>query len=158
MDDATQKLVDEARGELSKVWFGGRQSGRVALATHLGLLRRVTDALEAERAHVQSLAKWVGVPETTPSLEIACEVSAALEAAQHPPVSPEQREAVRAVVGEQLTRAGLDIDGPPFADDGETQWPVALELRDRMTDAILARFTIPSVILTREEPGRGSGS
>ncbi len=60
-----------------------------------------------------------------------------------PPVSPEQREAVRAVVGEQLTRAGLDLDGPPFADDGETQWPIALELRDRMTDALVARFSLP---------------
>lgn len=62
-----------------------------------------------------------------------------------PPVSPEQREAMRAVVGEQLTRAGLDLDGPPFADGGETQWPVALELRDRMADAILARFSLPAL-------------
>lgn len=67
----------------------------------------------------------------------------ALEAAQRPPVSPEVREAVRTVVGEQLTRAGLDLDGPPFADDGETQWPVALELRDRLTDALVARFSLP---------------
>jgi hypothetical protein len=67
----------------------------------------------------------------------------ALLHAYRPPVSPEQREAVRAVVGEQLTRAGLDLDGPPFADDGETQWPVALELRDRITDAILARLSLP---------------
>lgn len=34
-----------------------------------------------ERKLMQSLAKWVGVPEDTPSLEIACEVSGVLEGA-----------------------------------------------------------------------------
>lgn len=45
------------------------------------LTRRLADALEAERAHMQSLAKWAGVPDSASSLEIACEVSTALEAA-----------------------------------------------------------------------------
>src|SRR5690606_31398517 len=69
----------------------------------------------------------------------------ALEAAQRPPISSEQREAVRAVVGEQLTKAGLDLNGAPYSDDGETQWPLALELRDRMTAALLARFSLPTL-------------
>ena len=42
----------------------------------------LTDAAEAERKNIQSLAKWVGVSEDTTSLEIACEVSSALEARQ----------------------------------------------------------------------------
>lgn len=45
-----------------------------------GTVLALIAALEAERSHMQSLAKWVGVDETTPSLEIACEASAALEA------------------------------------------------------------------------------
>lgn len=40
-------LIAEARGELARVRFGARQSGRVALASHLDLLHRVTTALES---------------------------------------------------------------------------------------------------------------
>lgn len=43
------------------------------------VIRRLLDAVEGERRHMQSLAKWVGVDESVPSLEIACEVSSALE-------------------------------------------------------------------------------
>lgn len=68
-----------------------------------------------------------------------------------PPVGPEVREEVRAVVGEQLTKAGLDLNGPPYSDDGETQWPVALELRDCLTAALLARFSVPSQPVYDEE-------
>lgn len=78
-------------------------------------------------------------------------VRIALEAAQRPPVSPEQREEIRAVVDEQLTKAGLNLNGPPYSDDGETQWPVALQLRDCLTNAILARFSLPSQPVYDEE-------
>lgn len=81
-------------------------------------------------------------PVSTRSLLAA--LADALEAAQRPPISPEVREEIRAVVGEQLMKAGLDLNGPPYSDDGETQWPVALQLRDCLTSALLARFSVPS--------------
>lgn len=104
-------------------------------------------------------ARWLririlGADEGADAMRVADALEAladALEAPQRSPVSPEEREEIRAVVGEQLTKAGLDLDGPPYSDDGETQWPVALELRDRLTDAILARWSVPSQPVYDEE-------
>lgn len=45
------------------------------------VIRRLTDTVEEDRRHIRSLAKWVGVPEDAPSIDIFCEVSAALEQA-----------------------------------------------------------------------------
>lgn len=90
MNDATQKLVDEARA-MSRDGEVGTPAERSVI------IGRLAAALETERGHMQSLAKWVGVDEATSSLEIACEVSAALEAAQRPPVSPEVAEALPVV-------------------------------------------------------------
>lgn len=73
-------------------------------------VNELADALEAERGHVQSLAKWVGVPEDTPSLEIALEVSSALEAALpflHPEPSEDEREALDWLWGYST---GIDYD------------------------------------------------
>jgi len=50
-----QALIEEARAEVSKVRFGARQSGKVALFSQLDLIGRLADALDGE--HQMSLAK-----------------------------------------------------------------------------------------------------
>lgn len=64
-------LVAQADAEYEKVLtlpHGTRQ-----------VIRRLVDTVENERRHMRALAKWVDVAEDAPSLDIACEVSAALE-------------------------------------------------------------------------------
>lgn len=107
----------------------------VAPATAL----QAADALEAERGHIQSLAKWVGVDESEGSLGIACEVSAALEAAQRPPVGPEVREEVRAVLASVPVMEQRRYDGEMIGHVLSRD-----ELAERETDALLARFSFPS--------------
>lgn len=95
----------------------------VAPATAL----QAADALEAERGHIQSLAKWVGVDESEGSLGIACEVSAALEAALRPPVSPEARGVVVHEVIPGVPLVLDDLGRKAFVFDGciVSGWPLA---------------------------------
>ena len=94
MDDATQKLVDEAR--------------RAQAAVYLATDRAVADDLS----------------------RIIAGLADALEAAQRPTVSPEQREAVAAEVAFELAAAGV----PP-----QYRWAFGYAA----ADAILARFSLP---------------
>lgn len=87
MDDATQKLVDEAN-------------------------------LYVERYGL------------TATSDLVDRLRAALEAAQRPPVSPEQREALADVVSSAMIRAKTDT---PYG----------------VTDAILARFSFPTLDVER---------
>lgn len=89
MDDATQKLVDDAR--------------KAQRAVYLATEKDVAD----------DLARIIGG------------LADAFEAAQRPPVSPEQREALI----DLLTPFGRPL----------VEWP------DRLADAILARFSLPPV-------------
>lgn len=50
-------------------------------------------------------------------------------------------EAVQAVVEARLTEAGFDVTGEPYGSNGAGEyWPLALELRDRISQAIMAEF------------------
>lgn len=51
------------------------------------------------------------------------------------------QESLAQVIDGMLNEAGLDTNGAPYADDGEVQWPVAAELRDRLTTAVVAFLT-----------------
>lgn len=50
-------------------------------------------------------------------------------------------ESLKMVLDAELNAAGLDTNGPPYADDGEAQWPVAAELRDHLAAAVVAFLT-----------------
>lgn len=69
----------------------------------------MTDSSIQERAHMQSLAKWVGLPESTASLDIACEVSTLLEqfAALRARSTPD-REAVMAAIRSEMRSRTYD--------------------------------------------------
>lgn len=146
----------------------------VAPATAL----QAADALEAERGHIQSLAKWVGVDESEGSLGIACEVSAALEAAQRPPVAEPDNHHNADVAGHGDYEAGYEegfhhgrstpAQRPPatpevregmrdalreahqYDHDFDPEWDYT-EDDDRYIDAILARFSFPSQPVYDEE-------
>lgn len=123
-DEKTRELIAEARRlpkEFEKAQLGETrylEEDDLAELDAVGYLavdcaRRLADALEAERANMQALAKWVKVPEDTPSLEIACEVSSALEATLAAPVLDEGKiaEVIERVLRED-TRLCYPNGGP----------------------------------------------
>lgn len=71
----TLSSIGKEGSAVRAAWAAGEGSD-----DRFALLVKLRNALEAERHHIQSLAKWVGVPDSASSLEIACEVSTALEA------------------------------------------------------------------------------
>lgn len=106
----------------------------VAPATAL----QAADALEAERGHIQSLAKWVGVDESEGSLGIACEVSAALEAVQRPPVRCKDcgltlAEQMTASTCTPVSEVVASSRGPELNYDGLVE-AIATELDPRLLD------------------------
>lgn len=55
---------------------------------------------------------------------------------------PPDEETVARVIGNELSAAGLNLDGAPYSDDGHgNYWPIARELRDGLARAVLALFT-----------------
>ena len=53
-------------------------------------------------------------------------------------VAPD-RDTVQQIVGEELEKAGLNLNGEPLCgNDEDGYWPLALELRDTLTSRLLA--------------------
>lgn len=113
----TKELIEEAKWRGLQAPFSDRPDTGLECLRDDEVLAAAADALAVERGHMQSLAKWVGVPDDTPSLEIACEASAALEtlAARQP--TEDDQEAI----AKQLRSIGAVKSGKPafYKDDPE---------------------------------------
>lgn len=132
MDDATQKLVDEARGLVNcRAPMGGNSEDSLieALADALEAAQRPPVSPEAQATLIRVLlAEGVGT-DMGDRIRIADGIIARLTVPL-PPVGPEQQEALIDLIEDWGIDNELDAGGMMRAD---------------LADALLARFTFPSL-------------
>lgn len=160
MDDATQKLVDEARltlpgdARMEAYYFGFERTGVAAVDAILSAVAVAGKgshhtegwSCESEYGYYSDRAGLPANPggSAVSLIQAAASEAAglvrsladALEAAQRPPVSPEQREALDELIADVLI---AERDEWP-RDPGDAPSEV---LAGAVTDAILARFSLP---------------